>query len=179
MSVSRRTVVTGTTSLALAASSQAQSIPLGVAPPRDSLIHLAALDAQTQAALNKSAWVVKRRTLANKYDWLKPFVQDLVTDTLIFNTTSNLVATQPLYDPYQIESLASAVSSLLDRCLTYRQNMYSLEEKATLRALEYELFQNQIDAQRSIELATYVGQRWANEKTGQSAAQSAFSKDAG
>jgi hypothetical protein len=138
MAVDRRTLVTGGTTLALTAATQAQT-PLRAATPAP--VRLAALNPVTQAALDKSTWILKKRALASKYNWLKPFAQDLPTDTIIFNTTSALIATQPPYDPYQIETLASSVSALLDRCLTYRQNMYSLDEKATMRALEFELFQ--------------------------------------
>jgi hypothetical protein len=178
VTVNRRTVVTGTTSLALAAVGQAQAGPMNL-PPSEPLIQMAALNPLTQGALDKSALIIKKRALANKYAWLKPFAVDLPIDAFIYNTTSNLVDKQPPYDPYQIESLAAAVSTLLDRCLTYQQSMYSLDEKATQRALEYDLFQNQTNAQKAIELAAYLEQKWTNEKNGHTGVETVFSNDTG
>lgn len=179
MRINRRTVMAGSATLALGATAAPLNARRGLAqsPNNMRLIQLAALDPALQASLDSNPLIVKKRALASKFAWLQPFAADLPVDSLIFNTTSSLSGVQPPYDPYQIEALAASVSTTLDRCLTYRQNMYALDEKATQRALEYDLFQNQLDAQKAIELAASLGQKWNNEKTGQASAAKTFSSD--
>jgi hypothetical protein len=176
MSIDRRTVVTGTTSLALSAATAAHAMPIS-APVRQSLVQLASIDPNTQILLNNSAFIVQKRVLASTYTWLQPFAADLPVDAIIYNALSPLVGQQPPYDPYQIESLAAAVSSLLDRCLTYRQNLYALDERATMTALQYDLFNKQAGPLQQIELATQLEQKWNNEKTGEANAANIFSAD--
>jgi hypothetical protein len=88
-----------------------------------------------------NVWIAKKRELEAKFDWLKKdFGDDQSVDSVVFTVTSDLLKTEPPYDPFQIEALSSSISTLLDRCLSYRNDIYSLEERAVKRCLDYTLF---------------------------------------
>lgn len=97
---------------------------------------------------------------------------------LYINITSTALSSRNDFDAYQVERLLSSASTILDRCLMYRRELYTLEEQAIRRALEYRLFNDQYQAQLSIELAQRIEQQKKAEKDGQEAAANEFSKDA-
>jgi hypothetical protein len=169
MNIDRRTLVAGGATLGLTAVAQSQPSP-PTTPPPTSLI-------ETKTLLQNSAWMINKKRLVSKYSWLAPFAVDLPVDTIVYNTTSSSVTAKPPYDPYQIETLAASTSSLLDRCLSYRQTLYSLDEQATKRALQYELYEKQSGVLQAIETAVYLQQKWTNENTGELATQAAFAND--
>jgi hypothetical protein len=110
-----------------------------------------------KSQIDSSQWIKAKQDLiaTKKFKWLEPFKQDLEVDDIVFGVCSGLQTTVPPYDPYQVESLTSSTSSLLDRCLTYRREMQDLEEAAVKRAFEYDLFDSQYDEQLVIELAAH------------------------
>ena len=124
--------------------------------------------------LTNSVWIKAKRNLLADFPWLKAFEKDIIVDEIVFETTKALWEEPPKYDAYQIESLASSISALLDRCLTYRRDMYALEELAAKRSLEYMLFTKQKDAQKAIELADYIQQQRKDEADGQNKAADKF-----
>jgi hypothetical protein len=63
-------------------------------------------------------------------------------DDVVNKALINITAPNP-YDAYQIESLLSSTSALLDRCISYRREMYDLENSGLKLALDYELFLDQ------------------------------------
>ncbi|MBY3575472.1 hypothetical protein HFN65_31530 [Rhizobium laguerreae] len=128
------------------------------------------------AAPPKKNWRTEKERLSSAYGWLKDFKDSQSVDELVFKFT-NSISKEPLtYDPYQIEALLSSVSTLLDRCLVYRRELFDLEEQAVKRALEYDLFRQQLDAQKNIELATHVESQRQKEKSGQDNAAKAFAE---
>src|SRR5262249_39073354 len=122
-----------------------------------------------------STWRKRQGELKKRFSWLSQFGEDQSVDAIAFSPTDPLANDPLLHDPYQIESLMSSASSLLDRCLIYRREMHDLEEAATKRALEYDLFIKQLDAQRSIEMADHVERQRAVETEGQTSAAAKFS----
>jgi hypothetical protein len=135
----------------------------------DELINLAPLryskrpmkDIERDLASN--AWTKAKGALIASFPWLKAFEKEIVVDEIVFVTTRDLWDEVPKYDAYQIETLASSVSALLDRCLTYRRDMYALEELAVRRCLEYALFNAQKDCQKAIDLADYIQKQRTDE----------------
>jgi hypothetical protein len=134
---------------------------------------------QVQNELNSSLWIAAKRQLISQgtFSWLECFRDDVSVDLIVYNTTNNLRAITPSYDPYQIESLISSVSTILDRCLVYRREMYDLEEQAVRRALEYQLFLDQYNAQLNIELAPRIETQRSIESQGQQQAYNNFSTE--
>jgi len=123
-----------------------------------------------RADLDNSRWTKAKHHLAGLkgFEWLQPFDIDLNSDLVVFNRTDDLLKhTLPPFDPYQVESLISSASTLLDRCLAYRREFYDLEEQAVRRALEYKLFLDQREPLEAIELAAYVEEQRRLEQQGQ------------
>jgi hypothetical protein len=137
--------------------------------------------AEVRAALDRSNWNAAKLLLLSKpeFDWLSAFEGDVSVDSIVYDVTSKLLHVEPPYDPYQIETLVSSASSLLDRCLTYRREMYDLEERAVRRALEYQLFNDQYDAQLNIELAASLEDQRELERDAQLAGSTAFKNATG
>jgi len=124
---------------------------------------------------NGSKWVARKQALLTQFPWLKDnFGDEQSVDNIVYKVTSGLMSTEPAYDPYQIESLASSISMLLDRCLSYRNDMYSLEERAIKRCMDYALFNNTFEAQKSLELAPRTNEQIQASLTGQQSAVTAF-----
>ncbi|TCA92173.1 hypothetical protein E0H65_22550 [Rhizobium leguminosarum bv. viciae] len=132
-----------------------------------------------KVAIDRSAWVSAKKRLVGSsgFDWLAFCSEDVLVDRIVFAATDKLLTIESPYDHFQIESLVSSVSSLLDRCLVYRREMYDLEEQAVRRALEYELFANQLKAQFDIETAPRIEAQRRLEKSGHEAASQEFKKD--
>jgi hypothetical protein len=131
--------------------------------------------------LDNSNWISAKRGLIKRpeFAWLKDtFSEDISVDEIVYERTSELLKTepQPPYDAYQVEALASAVSTLLDRCITYRKDMYSLEELAVKRCLEYDLYRQQRDAQIEIEKLDYIQAQRVLEREGQRKAADEFNR---
>jgi hypothetical protein len=166
------TVVTGAT-----ATSKANETPakLGLSSPLP-LPSPLRRGSEVRAAIDRSAWITAKHRLLQQtqFDWLSDFAGDVSVDTIVHKVTSDFLSVEPPYDPYQIELLVSSASSLLDRCLTYRREMYDLEERAVRRALEYQLFNDQYEAQLNIELAPRIQTQRTLERDGQRAGYSAF-----
>jgi hypothetical protein len=104
-----------------------------ISPPRVTTPLRTAGDVKN--ALDRSAWNNAKQALLHdpEFGWLSAFEGDVTVDSIVYDVTSNLVHVEPLYDPCQMETLVSSASSLLDRCLTYRRDMYDLEERAVRR----------------------------------------------
>jgi hypothetical protein len=132
--------------------------------------------AEVKVALDSSRWIAAKRDLINLriFPWLEIFGNDLSVDAIVYDVTNRLLAQDPTYDAYQIESLISSASSLLDRCLVYRRDMYDLEEKVIRKGFEYKLFIDQYDPQISIELAEHTETQRKLEQAGQQAAYKKF-----
>jgi len=132
---------------------------------------------EVQSRIVESEWTrAKRRVISSgRFPWLQSMFQDDTTvDQIVYDVTNRLVLEEPKYDPYQVEQLVSSTSTLLDRCLVYRRDMYDLEEKAIRRALEYQLFQDQLAPQKSIERSDFVQRQRELERDGQGDAANKF-----
>jgi hypothetical protein len=112
---------------------------------------------------------------SGRFPWLQSFVFQDGVDGIVFDTVSKITA-EPPFDAYQFEGILSAIGGLLDRCLVYRREMLDLEEKATRRALEYRLFSEQMEPQKSIELAASIEAQRNIERSGQARAAREFGK---
>ncbi|MGI0523998.1 hypothetical protein [Rhizobium giardinii] len=130
----------------------------------------------SKKAPSKNHWRTEKERLSSEYRWLNDFKDSQSVDEVVFEVTNSISEEPLVYDPYQIESLLSAASNLLDRCLVYRRELFDLEEQAVKRALEYDLFKQQLDAQKNIELAIHVEFQRQKEKTGQDNAAKAFAE---
>ena len=162
----------GTIVIAATAGSQAGATP-DVSPVLPRRIGFRTL-ADVSPILDANNWVSAKRNLIAKYSFLSAFQSDLTVDQIVYNVTSSVVNVTPTYDPYQIENLIASSSSLLDRCLNYRREMYGLEEQAVRRALEYQLYKDQRAAQYAIELSARAETQRLDEQKGQDAAASKF-----
>ncbi len=108
-----------------------------------------------------------------RFSWLSDF--STTVDDIIFKQVTSPSATNiPPYDPFLLEVNISNASTLLDRCLIYRKEMYDLEEQGVRRVLEYTLYDNQRDAQRTLELAENIEEQRKAERDGQAAASAIF-----
>ncbi len=132
--------------------------------------------ADIQSAIINSAYSTRRNTLvaSGRYPFLAAFSDDLYVDALVYQLTSQLSAQVPAYDIYQLESLVSSTSGLLDRCLSNRRDMYDLGERAIQHAMDYDLFQQQNQPQREIELSSSTLKQRTDELAGQQKAAKAF-----
>ena len=171
----RREILTGAGTFAMAAAAPTNQVSAAsnittVLPKRTSFRTLA----EVAPILDFNKWVSAKRNLIAKYPFLSAFQSDLTVDQIVYNVTNPLLNIVPLYDPYQIENLIASASSLLDRCLSYRREMYSLEEQAVRRALEYQLYKDQRAAQYAIELSARAETQRLDEKNGQLDAASKF-----
>lgn len=127
-------------------------------------------------------WAHRRNTLLNRpeFDWLKNSFGDLQSvDNIVYGLTSALISSPPKYDPYQVESLSAAISTLLDRCLSYRDEMYALDEKALKRCSDYALFLDTFDAQKTLEQSPKTIDQLEAGLTGQKNAVAAFGSASG
>jgi hypothetical protein len=129
---------------------------------------------QIKSLIESSKWIQTKHTLADEFSFLKDFDKDIHVDSIVYQVINKVKSKEPIYDPYQIESLLSSSSNLLDRCLTYRREMYDLEAQAVRRALEYKLFKDQYNAQLNIELASSAEAQREEERKGQEAAKDKF-----
>jgi hypothetical protein len=82
----------------------------------------------------------------------KPMLKGL--DKLLYvhlrEAIKDVQATVPPYNPYLYEPLLADSSKLLDKCLAYRRECLDLESQAVRRALEYQLFTELAEDERSL-----------------------------
>ncbi|MGE0120634.1 MAG: hypothetical protein AB7S71_24765 [Dongiaceae bacterium] len=136
----------------------------------------------------EAAWKLPQSDVlaAGMYPWLKEFQEkpgggefasaDQIVDKLIFEQVDPQKY-EPEYDPYLVEDLVNSIGPLLERCATYRREMYDLQGFAYKQASDYTLFNEQLDALRNLELAEELERIRANDKVGQEKAASEFEGD--
>jgi hypothetical protein len=94
-------------------------------------------------------WRIRQQILSRKYRWLENAI--VVADDEIQKKLEELSSKTPPYDLFQVEALLSEISEGLDRCLAFRKECQEYEVSATMYALEYELFADQVDALQELE----------------------------
>jgi len=168
-------VAVAATAISPAARARPASLPTRFRVPA-ALMNKAGPDVDKLIGQSKYAAAKKTLFQSGKYPFLAPFSNDLCVDKIVYDVTSSSKDNIPPYDPFQVESLVSSASILLDRCLGTRRDMYDMEDHAVQRALEYDLFDQQFGAQRDIELAPHIELQRSDELLGQTTAQTKFSK---
>src|SRR5262245_34370072 len=100
-------------------------------------------------------------------------------DEDINQTVGSLVGKIPPWDPYQVDDILVDVSRLLDRCLAYRREVQDIDVLAIKQVLEFDLFKNQLETLRALEIEAPLKDQRDAEKEGQEAAANDFGAIAG
>jgi hypothetical protein len=100
-------------------------------------------------------------------EWTQPF-KDL------YDYSGGKVKGGPPYDIFALEENLSSLSTLLDRCLTYRREDQELEIAAVQQAMAYDLHRTQRESLMALELAEAIKNRYDAEATAQTQASNKF-----
>ena len=109
------------------------------------------------------------------YGWLMFALDGPSVDEMLKAQLRNSSPSSPLnYDPLRYDDMLSDVSSLLDRCLTYRREYEELKASAIRQGLEYQLFKTQTPSVKAIEMSAWQLDLRSADAQGQEATAAKF-----
>jgi hypothetical protein len=121
-------------------------------------------------------WTQIKSELISKYgQWLPklPIGFDTIDQVIIYTAQRAANETCP-YDPYRVERLLADISRLIDRIFSYRKEGYDLDVAGTTWALDYDLFDNTLPGNITLDKAEYLAAERSEERSARSDAATAF-----